>query len=272
LGHAKYQSSYHRGLELTCLSVGHGQAVFVGMPGGQNLLFDAGSLSTKNCGRRVVLPFLHHKGISRLDAIFLSHDDIDHINGVPEIVSDLKVMGIYTNEGFLAKAQTWSTAGYLADCLRDENRQLKLLDEYLPGDGRAKIISLWPEPEVCRDESVSDNDKSQVILIEFADKTILLCSDIERFAQERILHKYPELKADVMVMPHHGSTSNLVGGFIAKIGAETLIASCSRTQYEAAYKSNSGARVFYTPVDGAVTVRIRANGTMKITGFGGTNR
>jgi len=79
LGFTKYRSNYRRDLELTCLSVGHGQAVFVGMPGGENLLFDAGSLSTKDCGRRAVVPFLHHKGISRLDVIFLSHDDIDHI-------------------------------------------------------------------------------------------------------------------------------------------------------------------------------------------------
>ena len=267
LGFAKYRSNYRRGLELTCLAVGHGQAVFVGMPGGENLLFDAGSLSTKDCGRRVVVPFLRHKGISRLDGIFLSHDDIDHINGLPEIVSDLRVKGIYTNAAFYAKAQTWSTAGYLADCLKDENQQLQLLDEYLPGDGRAKIISLWPEPQVCLDESVSDNDKSQVILIEFAERKILLCSDIERFAQERILQRYPDLKADIIVMPHHGSTRNLIDVFIEKIGVKTLIASCSRARYEAAYKSASGATVFYTPVDGAVTVKISAAGEIAAAGF-----
>jgi len=271
LGLTKYRSNWAGGLELTCLAVGHGQAIFIGMPGGEHILFDAGSLSTKDCGRRVVLPFLRHKGISRLDAIFLSHDDVDHINGVPEIVSACQVGGIYANEGFLVKADTWSTAGYLADCLRDESQQLKLLDEFVLTDCRTKIISLWPEPKVCRDESISDNDKSQVILIESAGKTILLCSDIERFAQEQILHKYPQFKADVMVMPHHGSTRNLVDGFVERIGAETLIASCSLSRYEAAYKSASGAKVFYTPVDGAVTVKIRAGGKMKITGFNGTN-
>jgi competence protein ComEC len=267
LGYTKYQSNYRRDLELTCLAVGHGQAVFVGMPGGENLLFDAGSLSTKDCGRRVVIPFLREKGISRLDAIFLSHDDIDHMNGVPEIVSDLGVKGIYANAAFLAKADTWSTAGYLADCLREENQQLKLLDDYISSDDRAKIIPLWPELAVCRDESVSDNDKSQVILIEFTGKKLLLCSDIERFAQERIFHKYPDLKADVVIMPHHGSTRNLTDGFVEKIDAETLIVSCSRSRYEAAYKSALGAKVFYTPIDGAVTVKITPDGTVTTTGF-----
>jgi competence protein ComEC len=271
-GHAKYRSSYRRDLELVCLAVGHGQAVFVGMPGGENLLFDAGSLSTKDCGRRVVIPFLRDKGISKLDAIFLSHDDIDHMNGVPEIVSDLRVKGIYANAAFVEKAATWSTAGYLADCLRNENQQLELLDEYVLSGGRAKIIPLWPEPAVCRDESVSDNDKSQVILIEFAGKKILLCSDIERFAQERILQRYRDLKADVVIMPHHGSTRNLTDGFVETIGAKAVLISCSKTRYEAAYKPASGAKAFYTPIDGAVTVKIRADGQMKIAGFGGNNR
>ncbi len=269
LGITKYRSNYRGDLELTCLAVGHGQAVFVGMPGGENLLFDAGSLGTKDCGRRVVVSFLRHKGISRLDGIFLSHDDIDHINGVPEIVSACEVGGIYANEGLLIKAGTWSTAGYLADCLRDENQQLKLLDECVLSDGRAKIIPLWPGPEVCRDESINDNNKSQVTLIEFAGRKILLCSDIERFAQEQILQMYPGLRADVMVMPHHGSTRNLIDGFVEKIGAETLIASCSRARYEAAYKSASGAKVFYTPVDGAVTVTISAAGGIVAAGFSG---
>jgi competence protein ComEC len=272
LAHAKYRSSYRSDLELACLAVGHGQAVFVGMPGGENLLFDAGSLSTKDCGRRVVLPFLRDKGIGRVDAVFLSHDDIDHINGVPEIVSGLGVKGVYANAAFVDKAATWSTAGYLAGCLREENQELKLLDEYSSNNGPAKIISLWPGPDVCRDESVSENDKSQVVLIEFAGRKILLCSDIERFAQERILQRYPDLKADVVVMPHHGSTRNLTEGFVETIGAKTVIISCSRARHEAAYKAPSGTKAFYTPVDGAVIVKVRADGRMDIAGFCDDNR
>ncbi len=267
LGHVKYRSGYRSDLELACLAVGHGQAVFVGMPGGENLLFDAGSLSTKDCGRRVVLPFLRDKGIGKLDAMFLSHDDIDHMNGVPEIVSGLMVKGVYANAAFVDKAATLSTAGYLADCLRGENQELKLLDEYVSNDGGAEITLLWPEPAVCRDKSVSDNDKSQVVLIEFAGRKILLCSDIERFAQERILQRYPDLKADVVVMPHHGSTRNLTDGFVETIGAKAVLISCSRARHETAYKPASGAKAFYTPVDGAVTVKITPGGTITTTGF-----
>jgi len=263
----KYQSNYRRDLEVTCLAVGHGQAVFVGMPGRENLLFDAGSLNIKNCGQRIVVPFLREKGIGKLNAIFVSHDDIDHMNGMPEIFSASKVGDVYTNEAFLAKIDTSPTAVFLADCLENENQQLKLLDEYVLSSSKAKIMSIWPTLQICRAESISDNDKSQVTLIEFAGKKILLCSDIERFAQERIFQMHADLKADVVVMPHHGSTRNLIDGFVERIGAEVAIISCSRGRYEAAYKPAAGAKAFYTPVDGAVTVKITPDGTITTAGF-----
>ena len=267
LGITKHQSNYRRYLDVTFLAVGHGQAVFVGMPGGENLLFDAGSLNIKNCGQRIVVPFLREKGIGKLDAIFVSHDDIDHMNGMPEIFSVCEVGGVYTNEGFLTKIDTSPTAGFLADCVKNENQQLKLLDEYVLSSSEAKMMFIWPTSQICRAESISDNDKSQVTLIEFGGRKILLCSDIERFAQEQIFQMHADLRADVVVMPHHGSTRNLIDGFIERIGAQLVIVSCSRSRYEAAFRPKVGIKAFYTPVDGAVTVKITPDGTITTAGF-----
>ena len=73
-------------------------------------------------------------------------------------------------------------------------------------------------------------------------------------------------------MPHHGSTRNLIDGFVERIGAEILIASCSRTRYEAAFRPPASINAFYTPVDGAVTVSISTDGEVMVTGFSGANR
>ena len=265
LGFTKYRRIYRSDLEITCLAVGHGQAVFVALPGKKNLLFDAGSLNVKNCGQRVVLPFLRQRGISRLDAVILSHDDIDHINGVPEIVSGCKTGGVYANRAFLEEAETLSTAGFLDDCLTREGLELKLLPDQLETGGGAKITLLWPDENSCLDKSISDNDKSQVILIEFAGRKILLCSDIEIFGQEQILLKNRDLEVDVMVMPHHGSTRNLLDGFVKRMGADTSIVSCNRTRFKSAFKPAPSARAFYTPINGAVTVKVTPAGKITTT-------
>jgi competence protein ComEC len=263
----KYRRANHKYLELTALSVGHGQAVVAALPGKSNLIFDAGSSSTKNCGSRAVVPFLRHKGISSIDTLFVSHDDIDHINGVPEIVAACNVRRICANAAVIQKATTSSMAGYLDYCLKNQNHNINLLADEMTFHSDTRIRSLWPAVDICRDPTVSNNDKSQVILIEFAGRRILLTSDIELHAQEQLLKLYPELKVDVLVMPHHGSTRNLVDGFVERLGAKTIIVSCRPTRYPAAYRPRADVRAFYTPIDGAITVKIKADGTMSTIGF-----
>ncbi len=117
------------------------------------------------------------------------------------------------------------------------------------------------------DKTLNDNDKSNVILIEYAGRGILICSDIEKLAQQQLLALYPNLKADVIIMPHHGSTRNLVDRFVERINPQSVIISCSAGRYESSYKPKMPVRAFYTPVDGAVTIRITADGKLTIDGF-----
>src|SRR4030042_1647689 len=95
-----------------------------------------------------------------------------------------------------------------------------------------KIEMLWPNGRHGHYENLSDNDRSLVSLIEFAGVRILLCSDIEEFAQRELLRLYPALKADVVVVPHHGSTTTLDLKFLEHLDADILICSCDQAQYE----------------------------------------
>src|SRR4030043_442897 len=91
---------------------------------------------------------------------------------------------------------------------------------------------LWPNEQLYDINDLSDNDRSLVSLIEFAGTKILLCSDIEEFAQRELLRLNPDLKADVVVVPHHGSVTTLDAEFLEHLDADVLICSCGRRQYE----------------------------------------
>jgi competence protein ComEC len=254
-----------RHLEITCLDVGHGQAIVLNLPNSRNFLIDAGSLTRKNCGNRVVVPFLNDKGIGSIDAAFISHDDIDHLNGMPEILANVKAKNIYVSNAFIENAKTRSSAAFFQQWLQANNYRLDPL-EALPTVKGLKITTLWPDEQTSMDQSISDNDKSQVFLIEYAGRSVLICSDIEKLAQQRILQKYPDLKADIVIMPHHGSTTNLSDNFFEKLSAKALIASCSQTRYKTAYKNDS-IKTWYTASDGAVTVTIKKDSNFSIKGF-----
>ena len=254
---------------ISCLDVGHGQAILAQLPGRANVLFDAGSLHKSDIGRRIVAPFLHYKGISKIDAIIISHNDVDHINGIPEIVEYCKVSGVYTNKAFLSKTDEWGTAEFLNRWLSEKGLGIQQAGRNLSIGGKAKIKIIWPTEQIYQDKTLGENDKSMVSLIEFAGRKILLCSDIEEFAQRKILELFPDLKVDVVVAPHHSSAKTLETDFFERLDADISIGSCSRTQYERlqASKGKDRTKSFYTARDGAITVYVNKDGTLKTATF-----
>jgi competence protein ComEC len=269
LGITKWQRTHRNDLELTCLDVGHGQAILAKLPGGENILFDTGSLYKSDIGRRVVTAFLDYSGINEIDAIVLSHGDLDHINGVPEIVEHCKVRGVYASDAFLSQTEQQGNARFLRESLRNKGLEVRALGDDLNLASRAKVGVLWPSKEVCANSQLDDNDKSVVSLIEFAGAEVLLCSDIENVAQRELLRLFPKLEPEVVVVPHHGSVSTLEADFLDELAADILICSCGRRQYERqrVYKDRDTAKFFYTAKDGAITVCIDRDGTIRTEVF-----
>jgi competence protein ComEC len=279
VGTAKWHRSYRDNLILSCLDVGHGQAILAQLAGKTNILFDAGSIHKSDIGNRIVAPFLDYAGIAKIDAIMISHSDVDHINGITEIAEHCKVTSIYAGDSFFIDAKTdlCGTAGFL-DKLYEKQLEIKNINN-IDVKIAANIKVLWPPEQAWYDETLSENDKSVVSLIEFAGRRILLCSDIERFAQKELLRLNPNLKADVVVAPHHGLVKTLDLDFLEKLGADILICSCDRNQYERMLQSAASQparrrektpKTFYTAAHGAIAITIEKDGTVRATTFVGT--
>jgi competence protein ComEC len=263
-----WQRTHGDNLTVTILDVGHGQAILAQLPGGVNILFDAGSLSRSDVGTRVVTPFLRYSGIGKIDAVVIGHGDIDHINGLPEVTGDTRTKAVYASKSFSEDSR--QTTKFL----RDELQQIVEINvaeiNNLPQKfGSSKIRVLWPIPDIQENNSISDNNKSVVTLIEYAGKRVLICSDIEKFAQREILRLYPDLKADVLIMPHHGSAKTSEPSFADKTGAAVTIASSSESSYEKGQVigPQRGLKSYYTGKDGAVTIRVSKQGAINTTAF-----
>ncbi len=264
LGVTKWQRTHRDNLIMTCLDVGHGQAILAQLSGKANILFDAGSLHKNDVGRRIVAPFLDYSGINKIDAIIISHNDIDHINGIPEIVEYCEVGGVYATDAFFSKTDKWGTAKFLEESLSKKGAEIRNLRD-LNLNSAANIKILWPSKQICQNEQLGDNDKSVVCLIEFAGAEILLCSDIEKFAQRELLRLNPNLKADCLVVPHHGLSRTLAPDFLKKLDAKILICSCGRSDYKnnRTIKPKDKAKWLCTAERGAVIVCIDKDGMIR---------
>jgi competence protein ComEC len=264
LGFLKWQRTHRDGLCLTCLDVGHGQAILAQLPGTMNLLFDAGSLFGKDVGARVVTPFLDYSGISRLHGIVASHHDADHINGIPEIADFRRVDCVYLGDTFFTPPPPQTTE-LLTRHLARRGIPIAHIPETIDA-GPAQVHLLWPLRESVTSDGLSENDQSLVCLIEFAGRRVLLCSDIEKPAQHQIMKLYPALRADVVVAPHHGSVRTLDADFIRQLAPSVLICSCGRTDYERGrvVRQADVGQLLLTAQAGAITVSIANTGMLQI--------
>ncbi len=267
LGTAKWQRTHQDNLTLTVLDVGHGQAILAQLPDKTSILFDAGSLHRSDIGTKIVVPFLNYSGINKIDQLVISHNDTDHINGIPEITEYCKVDRVCANNAFFKRKDKWGTAGFLRDNLEKQGFSIESLDRNLNIDSTAGIRTLWPIGQSNNEYQLSDNDQSQVLLIEFAGRRILLCSDIEAFAQNKIMQLYPDLRADVVVVPHHGSTKTSDAKFLESLEPDILIFSCGPRQYQNQQKIARQEKTFYTPRDGAIAIDIDKNGMIKTEAY-----
>ena len=253
-------------LQLTILSVGHGQAAVVQLPNRENVIIDAGSMSRNNVGDNIVNPFLNYIAAGKIDSVFISHDDIDHYNGLPEILKQHKCKNVYTTRQFIQSAAASVTDANLCEFIRLRNIPLCVAPEKISLN-KTIITRLWPK-ETSTETPLSDNESSLVLLLEYAGKKILLCSDITAEAQRQLMDLYPQLDVDLIVTPHHGSGRTLEPLFLNAFKPEFLITSCSEARLASISEEiKKFGQSYYTCEDGAITVFVTPTGQIKIKTF-----
>jgi competence protein ComEC len=199
------------------LDVGQGLAVVI-RTARHTLLYDAGFSNDSgfDVGRQVILPYLWHEGVSRLDRVVLSHDDRDHVGGYDSVARELTVgeLNVMPGSRFLSR----SSAARV--CRAGEQWQWDGVDfSFLhpPGTG-----------------PTSENNRSCVLKITSRGGSVLLTGDIEKSVEDKLIKQYPDgLKTDVLLAPHHGSATSSSAGFIAATQPSEVV-------YAAGYRNRFG--------------------------------
>lgn len=243
-------------VSLTVLDVGQGQSVVVGLPGGRRLLVDGGGLIGEyDVGRAVVGAFLTDDAPPRLTAVMASHPHADHVKGLVSILQRFAVAAYYDNggtpEGTLAlpvsealvKRHIWHTA-------------LAAGEQWDLGQGLALDV-VHPGPA----DDLSGNNGSLVLRLTWNGRGLaVIPGDAERGVLHRLSDSGIALGADVLVLPHHGSSSSLSRTFHESVAPKLAIASCGTGRWYPSPKvveslGNLGCPVYATRFNGAVTVR-----------------
>jgi competence protein ComEC len=211
-------------LRMTVLSVGPGLATVIELPDGQTVLYDAGTSLPSDAGRTVLAPFLSERGIRHLDRVYLSHPNVDHFSGLPTVLDQVTTGAVMVNACFEAKSGPRSPSRHLLDLLAARGHRVEVLDPSLGtwefGGVRFELLS----PTGDCDPSLSANEASTVLRLSYAGRSILLAGDIEDRTEGALLDR-GDVRADVLVLPHHGSVRKSTAQFIRAVGPGAAIRS-----------------------------------------------
>ncbi|MDX1251703.1 MAG: DNA internalization-related competence protein ComEC/Rec2 [Gammaproteobacteria bacterium] len=232
----------------TLLDVGQGLAAVV-RTRDHALVFDTGPRFSDSfdTGEAVVIPYLRAIGVTRLDALIISHGDNDHIGGASSILKETMVRRTLSG---VPGALPGSRA---EQCASGQRWRWDGVD--------FEIIS--PPPG----EASDDNNGACVLRIANGGG-ILLPADIEKEAERRLLDTRPQaLPARILVAPHHGSKTSSTQDFLDAVRPEyVLFPAGYRNRYGhpkpevvARYRA-MGVKMYDSAHHGAITFRLDAKG------------
>ena len=271
------------GNSVTFLDVGQGDCILVQTGSGESYLFDCGSTSRTGVGEYVLVPFLKYNGIQTLDAVFISHPDADHANGISELLAlgqesgvEIRQMILPDIAGKLRKDQL----GELIDAVSGAAQKRSIEIRYISaGDvwecGGARFTCLNPEAGW---DTENENAYSECFYVEFFGKstrgfdrktaaTMLLTGDVEGEGEEALMRQLALRgigQVDILKVAHHGSRGATSEEFLELIRPGIAVISCgSNNRYGHPHQEllerleDCGCRIYRTQESGAVTVHAK---------------
>lgn len=190
-------------LAVRMFDVGQGTAVLVSTPD-IVLLYDTGPRSGAfDAGERIVVPALRALRIRRLDWIVVSHADADHAGGLEAVRRAYPEARLFASG--IADAEP---------CLADERFR------------RGSTSLLWLHPPARM--PYLGNESSCVLRIEHRGASVLLPGDIGGIVEGRLLRERPgDLRAEVVLVPHHGSRRSSSPDFVTAVEARHALVSAA---------------------------------------------
>lgn len=182
-------------LQVTFLDVGQGDCIFLQTENGDSYLTDGGSSSVSKVGKYRMIPFLKYQGASQIKAVFVSHADSDHYNGIAELLEQAELEGIRVENLVLTDiADECRSEGYeeLVELAGQNGITVQLLHEGQQlQDGELLFQCLHPS-KGYRAEDL--NETSMVLLVTYREFSMLLTGDVQGAGEEHLTQELQDWK------------------------------------------------------------------------------
>ncbi|HEM5188987.1 TPA: DNA internalization-related competence protein ComEC/Rec2 [Streptococcus suis] len=248
--------------EVTVVDIGQGDSIFLRDMRGRTVLIDVGGRvdfavkeawqerSSQANAERTLIPYLHSRGVDRIDSLVLTHTDTDHVGDVLEVAKQVQIGRIVVSPGSLTVPDFVATLKKInvpVHVVKVGDR-LPIFDSYL---------------EVLYPDGTGDggNNDSIVLYGRLLETNFLFTGDLEQ-GELDLIETYPNLPVDVLKAGHHGSKGSSYPEFLDHIEAKiALISAGENNRYKHPHQEtldrfdSRNIQVYRTDQQGAIRFR-----------------
>jgi competence protein ComEC len=249
---------------ITVIDVGQGDSILIELPyrKGIYLIDTGGSIpfeketwqkkrSSFDVGKDILIPFLHERGIRKIDKLLITHGDYDHAGAAVSLLNAVEVEELVIGKKASLNELERKIVKHAA------SRGIRVV--------QAAKGARWKEGEFAFDvlapegNEESKNDQSLVLYTRLGGTSWLFTGDLEQEGEERLVKNYPHLSVDVLKVGHHGSQTSTSSFLLDHIKPKAAVISAGkRNRYGHPHPSvikelkSRGIPIFRTDQNGAV--------------------
>lgn len=240
------------------LDIGQGDALYLRLPSQDDILIDAGPDDRVLSQLGQAMPL----GDREIELLIISHNHLDHIGGLPAILSRYKVERVWLS-GAVNDTEIYQNVVATLQTLQIPITYVKAGDTTVTGEVTTTV--LHPLEGVVGTNPQQQHDATVVVKISYKQVCMIMTGDLEAEHEASLLevaqHLQLSLNCPILKVSHHGSKGGSTPAFLQTVQPKVAVISVGQqnryhhpSEETLQRLTDIGAKIFRTDLNGLITI------------------